>query len=289
MIYLLLTILLNTVIFVLFKLFPRYKVHTLQAIVVNYITCVVTGSIFLGRFPINTGSTHQSWFGWALLMGCMYIGIFNFIAYCTKQYGVTTTSVANKLSLVIPVLFSVWLYHDNLSTVNIVGIIIALPAVYMTTRVKGEKVDLHGVLLPALLFLFSGTLDTMTKYVEHAHLSDVEQQAIFPIHVFATAATIGTVLVLVLLAKKKIQFSFKNVIAGIVLGVPNYFSIYYLIRFLNDKFMPSSSAIAINNIGIVLCSAVLAIVVFRESVTKVRLIGLVLSVIAILLIALHNG
>jgi drug/metabolite transporter (DMT)-like permease len=288
MIYLLLTILLNTVLFIIFKLFPKYQINALPAIVVNYIVCVVTGSLFVGRMPIGNESIRQSWFPWALLMGCLYISIFNFVAYHTKRYGVTTTSVANKLSLVIPVLFSVMMYHDGLTWINIAGILMAFPAVYLTTRVKGEKADLHGVLLPVLLFLCSGLLDSLTKYVEHAHLQDTELQAVFPIHTFATAASIGSLLVIVLLLKKKIQLHAKDIVAGIILGVPNYFSIYYLIRFLNDKFMPSSSAIAINNIGIVLFSAVLAILVFKESLTKVRFVGLLLSVLAIILIA-FNG
>ncbi|MBS1771755.1 MAG: EamA family transporter [Bacteroidetes bacterium] len=289
MIYLLLTILLNTVIFVLFKLFPKYNINALQAIVVNYITCVITGSIFLGRFPISAHSVQQSWFPVSLLMGTMYISIFNFIAYCTKKYGVTTASVANKLSLVIPVLFSVAVYHDKLTIVNIIGIVLALPAVYLTTRVEGEKANMHGVLLPALLFLFSGTLDSMTKYVGATYLPEVEQQAIYPIHVFAVAASLGIIITLVLLLQKRITFSARSVVAGVVLGIPNYFSIYYLIRFLNDKFMPSSSAIAINNIGIVLCSALLAIIVFKESTTNARLLGLILSVVSIILIALNIG
>lgn len=288
MIYLLLTILLNTIIFVLFKLFPKYHINTLQAIVVNYITCVVTGSLFLGRFPIGSESIQQPWFSWTILMGGMYISIFNFIAYCTRHFGVTTASVANKLSLVIPVLFSVIMYGDKLSIIIILGILIALPAVYMATKAGNEKVDMHGFLLPSLLFLCSGVLDAMTKYVGAAYLADAEQQAVYPTHVFAVAATAGLMIEIVLILKGKMRLEVKNILAGIVLGVPNYFSIYYLIRFLNDKFMPSSLAIAVNNIGIVLCSALLAILIFKEKLTKVRIWGLVLSVIAILLIALNG-
>lgn len=288
MIYLLLTILLNTIIFVLFKLFPKYNINTLQAIAVNYITCVVTGSLFLGRFPIGSESIQQPWFLWAMLMGGMYISIFNFIAYCTRHFGVTTASVANKLSLVIPVLFSVTMYGEKLSILNILGILIAFPAVYMTTKAGDEKADMHGFLLPALLFLCSGILDAMTKYVGATHLADVEQQAVYPTHVFAVAASAGVIIAIVLIWQGKARLELKNIIAGILLGVPNYFSIYYLIRFLNDKFMPSSLAIAINNIGIVLSSALLAILIFKEHLTKVRIWGLVLSVIAILLIALNG-
>lgn len=289
MMFLLLTVLLNAVLFILFKLFPKYKVDTLQAIVVNYITCVVTGSLFLGEFPVGSESATQPWIGWALAMGAMYISLFNFIAYCTRNYGVATASVANKLSLVIPVVAAVVLYGERLSIINIVGIALAFPAVYLSVNNKDEHSGKHGMLLPALLFLFSGTLDSITKYVEHHHLQDVKQQAVFPIHVFAVAASIGVVLVLILAAKKKIELHYRNIVAGIVLGVPNYFSIYYLIRMLNDKSMQSSIAIALNNIGIVLLSALAALLFLKEKLTKQRIIGLLLAVVSIVLIAWVNG
>jgi len=285
MIYLMLTVLLNAILFILFKIFPQYKIDTLQTIVVNYITCVVTGSLFLGELPISTQSASQPWAGWALAMGCMYIGLFNFIAYCTRQYGVATASVANKLSLVIPVVAAVLLYNEQLRTINIIGIVIALPAVYLSVSNKDEPTAKHGLLLPALLFLFSGTLDTITKYVEHHHLQDVRLQAVFPIHVFAVAASIGVVLVSVLVLTKKTQLHYRHIVAGVVLGVPNYFSIYYLIRLLKDKTMQSATAIALNNIGIVLVSALAAALFLKEKMTIFRLVGLLLAVISILLIA----
>ncbi|OSZ78041.1 hypothetical protein CAP35_07170 [Chitinophagaceae bacterium IBVUCB1] len=289
MIYLLLTILLNAVLFILFKLFPAYRINTLQAIVVNYITCVVTGCLFLGEMPVTINSPSQAWFPWALAMGCMYIGLFNFIAYCTSTYGVGTASVANKLSLVIPVAASIWLYDERLSVINIIGIIIALPAVYLSIISKKKEATEHGLLLPAMLFVFSGTLDAITKYVEHHHLQDVKLQAVFPIHVFAVAASIGIVLITILVIAGKSKLHIRNIAAGILLGIPNYFSIYYLIRMLNDKTMQSATSIALNNIGIVLVSALAAVWLLHEKLTKQKLAGLLLAVLSIVLIAWRNG
>src|SRR5436190_1016747 len=107
MFYLLIAILLKVVISAIFKLFPRYNIDTLQAIVVNYCVCVITGILFIGHIPLTTGVVHSTWFSWSLLMGVGFITIFNLLAYSTRVDGITTTIIANKLSLVIPAIFSV--------------------------------------------------------------------------------------------------------------------------------------------------------------------------------------
>lgn len=282
MIFLIATVLLNTLLAILFKLFPRFNVNTLQAIVVNYWVCVITGSVFLGHFSVSSESLQQPWFPWALLMGVGFISIFNLIGYCTRVAGITTTTIANKLSLVIPVLVSVLLYHESTGLWKIAGIILAIPAVYFTAH---EKEKSSGSLFwPGLLFVGSGLLDALVKYVEQGYLPQPVVQTVYTIHVFAVAAVSGTVLLTVQLLRRKTVFAWRNILAGICLGVPNYFSIYFLIRLFNSHFLQSSAALPVNNICIVICSSVAAILLFREKATPMRLLGLLLSVIAIMLI-----
>src|ERR1019366_10589500 len=103
MLYLLATILLNVVISAIFKLFPKYNIDTLQAIVANYCVCVITGSFFIGHMPFTAAAIHTTWLPWALLMGVGFICIFNLLAYSTRVDGITSTIIANKLSLVIQI------------------------------------------------------------------------------------------------------------------------------------------------------------------------------------------
>ena len=84
---------------------------------------------------------------------------------------------------------------------------------------------------------------------------------------------------------KKTKLALRNVIAGIIIGIPNFFSIYWLIRMLHSDFMQSSATIPINNIAIVITTCLMAILFFKEKLTTQRAIGLSLSIIAILLIA----
>ncbi len=285
MFYLVATILLNVVISVPFKLFPRFKIDALQAIVVNYFVCVITGSLFMGHFPLQLETVHQPWFPWALLMGAGFISIFNLLAYCMRIDGITTSTIANKLSLVIPVLFSVFLLHEGIGIVKVLGVLLALPAVYLTTRVKEENGKSQKLFWPMLLFAGSGLLDTLVNFVQRNFLSGEAVQATYTITCFATAGAIGVLLVTVLVLTKKIELKARNIIAGICVGVPNYFSIFFLIKALNSNVLQSSAAIPVINIGILVASAVTALVVFREKVNATRIAGLVLAVIAILLIA----
>ena len=112
-----------------------------------------------------------------------------------------------------------------------------------------------------------------------------DEQAVYTIYCFSVAGCVGILLVTTLLLLKKITFHWRNIVVGICVGIPNYFSIYFLIRMLNSSFLQSSAAIPVVNIGILVASSLTAIFFFREKVNTLRITGLVLSIIAILLIA----
>ncbi len=288
MFYLIATILLNVVISVVFKLFPKYNINALQAIVANYFVCVITGCVSTGHIPFTMAAMHVDWLPWAIIMGVSFICIFNLLAYSTRVDGITTTIIASKLSLVIPVIFSLLVYKEHATIAKIAGVLLAFPAVYLTTRVEGDNHKPQSLLWPALIFVGGGFLDTVTNYVQLHFLSTTDSQAAYTIFVFATAATTGAIVIMVLLIMKRITLQWRNLVAGILIGVPNYFSIYYFIRALNSNFLESSASIPVLNIGILAASALTAIIIFKEHVNVLRIIGMVTSVVAILLIAFGN-
>lgn len=288
MIYFILVIVLNTLLSVLFKIFPKYNIDTFQAIVFNYITCVITGTWYLGAMPFTTTQMHAAWLPYAIIMGIAFISVFNLIGYCTKTIGITATTISNKLSLIIPVIISIIAYNETSTTLRIIGILLAIPAVYFSSK-KTEKADKQNSWkLIALLFLLSGLLDSFVKFVETTFLNHTEDQAYYTIYVFSTAAIIGMGILIQNLIRKKTKFEFKNVIAGCILGIPNYFSIYFFIKLLNSHIMNSSAIIPIANIGVVVCAAIAALFLFKERMNKVNTIGLLLGIAAILLIAFED-
>lgn len=289
MLYLIAIVLLNVLLFSIFKMFPKYGISPLQAIAVNYWVCVLTGTMVLSKGIEPIISFNYSWIYWALLLGSMLIALFNLIAYSTKVEGMTTTTIANKLSLVIPVLFAAWLYQEHFGVGKIAGILIAFPAVYLTVKKKQEVAgEVKNLFWPVLLFIGSGILDTLMKYVQTYYLATTADQAIFTIQSFAVAAMLGTAVLVVRIILRKEQLHWKSIVAGVVLGIPNYFSIYYLIRLFHVDFMESSAVIPVNNVSILLCTTLVAFLFFKEQITRLRLVGIILSIISILLIAISD-
>jgi uncharacterized membrane protein len=129
-------------------------------------------------------------------------------------------------------------------------------------------------------------LDTAMKFVQQKHLSTQASQAIYSIHVFAVAGCIGTLIMTYLVLTQKVRLSFRNLIGGIALGIPNYFSIYFFVRMLNSNFLKSSALIPLSNVGVLFASSILALIVFKEKFNSKRWIGLALSVVVIVLLAL---
>jgi drug/metabolite transporter (DMT)-like permease len=287
MLYLILAIALNVIISSLFKLFSRYPVDIMQAVVVNYIVCVVTGCIFIGEVPFNATTFHARWFPASMIMGATFIAIFNLLAYGIKVLGMTTATIANKLALVIPALMSVLLYHEQVGIGKVAGIVLAFPAIYLATKTDGEtrRANAQHLLLTALIFFGGGGLDTAIKYVQATLLVTDSDHAHYALFCFAFAALFGCIIVAVMLALKKTVIKPISILAGIAIGIPNYFSIYYIIRMLNSNVLQSSAAIPVFNIAIVVLSSLTAILLFREKANSSRLIGLALSIVAILLIA----
>lgn len=293
MIYLFLSILLSTFLGVIFVYFNKHKIDIFQAIVFNYWVCVITGSLVLGNFPIHTNSVQTDWFKMSIIMGVLFISVFNLIGISSVLVGATITQTANKLSLTIPVVVSYFLYHENISLLKMIGILLALIAVILTMSKKSsgekKKIPLWEFSLPIVLFVSSGVVDSITKYVQNKYLISEAISKSYIIAGFMVAAIIGSVILLFLYITGRKKFEFKNVLAGIILGVPNYFSIYYLIKALQNKSMNSSATIPINNIGVLFLVSIFGIFIFKEKLTRLNYIGLGLTLLAILFIFLGDS
>jgi len=288
MIYLLGSIVLTSWLTLSFKVAERFQLNPLQVIVFNYIVSVITGSIVNGRVIDYGRDIRLDWFPWACLMGTVFIVLFNIIAFTAQRIGVAVTSVANKLSLVIPFIFSIYLYNEKATWLKIAGVIVALIAVVLTClpakKQEHQQKSRWLYIVPVLLFLGSGLLDTMIKYVEH-HYLNAENVNEYLITAFTMAALLGIVSLSFQFISGRGKFSWKPVVMGALIGIPNYFSIWCLMEVLKQYASNSSAIIPINNMGIVLFSALVAWVAFKERLSLLNWIGIILSLGAIALIA----
>lgn len=286
MIYLILSILCSAAIFIIFKSFERFKVNTFTAIVVNYFIAGVTGFATLGEAPSVERITSAPWFINSLILGVVFISLFNIMAITAQKLGASVASIANKMALIIPVGFAIIYYNDVVNATKIAGIILALIGVYLSTykaKVDGKNFDKRLLAIPLVLFLGSGFIDTFLKYNQDAYLNTNDFDAkLFPAITFLTAFTIG--IVGMSIDKTKRDFSKNTLIGGVILGVINYGSIFFLISIFNHTNLESSVVFPINNMGVVLTTAVASLLIFKEQFSMKNKIGILVSIVALLLI-----
>lgn len=287
MIWLGLSIFFSSFIYVIFKLFERFKVITLQAIVVNYLVAGTTGLI-LSDLSFNFEKVVTAdWLPIVLFMGFLFITMFNIMALTAQRNGLSVASVAGKMSVVIPVTYGLIVYQESTGIIKITGIIIALAAVFFTTTGKDERTTAvfkwRNLLLPSLLFIGSGMIDTFMKVLEKNYM-EPSMESIISACIFFTALLLGTIVIAVDYFKNGTKFQFKSIIAGIALGIPNYFSIVVLFKALASH-SEASFIYPINHVGIVILSTLFGLFLFKEKLRMRNLFGILLAVIAICCIA----
>ena len=133
-------------------------------------------------------------------------------------------------------------------------------------------------------FLNSGIADSLINYTNQYQLQQNEASQ-FTMVTFTASAIVGLAVLLFLLISGKTIFHSKSIAAGILLGIPNYFSIYFLIEALSAFGNDGAFLYPVNNIGIILAGAIGAVLFFGEKLTKVNLVGLAMAVLALLLIS----
>lgn len=293
MFYLILSILCSTSLVVILRAFDKWKIQTEYGIVFNYLICCLTGfvamdnKVLLKEIPL--------WNGWwiCLILGFGFILIFNLIGKSTKLLGVATTSIAFKLSFVIPVIVAILFYGDPLSLTKIIGILTAVLSVFFIAYQpeNADKQDeknepatesfLHkkAWILPLIIFIGSGITDASFNFIQRNY-TPPNFDHIVTIMVFLGAFISG----MVMFGSNKEMYQWKNLLGGIILGVPNYGSLYFLLQALKKSGLTPSTLFPINNLGIVGLSAVCGLFLFSESFSTRKIIGFILAVASIVII-----
>tara|TARA_B100000963_G_scaffold55614_3_gene43762 strand:- start:2646 stop:3488 length:843 start_codon:yes stop_codon:yes gene_type:complete len=277
MISLTLTILFTVSLFIFFKEFDRRNINTHQAITFNYFTAALLATLLYNNPLFFTDIINVSWVYHTTALGMFFVVMFNVMAKTTQKLGISIASIASKMSLVIPVIAALFFQRNlELSMYNYFGIFLALIAIFLTFK-KKQKTQ-KSIKIAIILFFGAGILDSFLDYIREEYLKSINDFNIFIILVFTIAFLTGFVLIIF----KRNKITVRNIIAGILLGIPNYFSIYFVLLSLDS--LGGAIVFPVLNIGVVLISTIFSYLIYKENLNKENWLGIILACISIFLV-----
>ena len=290
MIEITLTIVTFSLMLIIFKYFEIFKVNNLQAIIVNYITAgvlalVADGSVLTNNFSI-TNLFQSTFIYYALIIGVLFIITFNLIAFGTQKIGIAITTVSNKMSMIIPVLIGLFVFEEDKNFLKLIGIVLAILAIFFSCS-KNGKLSFDKKYLPVIILVFigQGIADSTLKWAQEFAINASNNNVFFAT-TFFTAAFSGTLFMMI--QQRKITVTLRSLLWGVILGIPNYFTLYFFVEALSAGVFESSQVFPIVNMGVIVLTAVMGIILFREHLSKSNWMGILLALIAISLITFSN-
>lgn len=281
------SILSSSSLLIFFKLFEKYRVNSLQAITVNYIAAAACGLFFISSDFVLT-SKDWPWYLAASILGCLFAIIFNLSRYTAQKLGIGITSIAMKLGLVFPVLIGILLYNEEFRPINYIGVALGFIAIFLINAMKKndqEHVHKWLYLLPMIVWIGSGLCDS-TVQLANKKFNTASTNGSFAFICFWSAGMASFTFTYF----RKEPWSYKSLAGGICLGIPNYFSIYFLLASLkvmrSDFGLSSSYVFLINNISVVVMSVLIGMIFFKERLRMIQILGLVLAIISLIIIGI---
>ncbi len=269
---------------ILFRLFPKYGVNNLNAIIVNYFTCFTVGSLISRQFLITSDLVSHTWFPYALFLSLTFILFFNVNAFTIQKVGMIITSVFQKLSLVGPVVMGLLVFGESGNLFKYIAIALTVLAILFINYSPKTDSDLSTVkqywYWPLLVFFGSGLIECTLFFAQETGVVSDSGLA-FTSVLFLMAGCWGLLFKLI---TKRWKLSQRDVIAGLCIGVPNFFTIWLIMKGLEVGW-EGSVLFPLNNVGVIFFTAIIGIAVFKEKLNKINLLGLLLASVAVILIS----
>lgn len=289
--FLILCIISSTGIFIIFKSIDRLGIATFPVIVINYLVASVLGFLINSDQVSLDSVLKKEWLPISIIIGVMFILMFFLIAYSTGKAGISVTTVASKMSVIFPIIFSLIIDpNDHLSLIKTAAIFCTVAGVGMTVyKPRKSSFEPAMVYLPLILFIGMGFVDSLVKFAQHRFVGN-NDTALFSAVLFLNAFISG-IAVLIFYPRYHDRFLKPSTWGwGIVLGGVNFGSIFFLVRALNfisieGNNIDSSVVFGLNNLGIVTLSVMVGLFGFREKLIPLNWFGITLSILAIIFFA----
>lgn len=279
MIYLLLAILCSSMVQIVMRLSTDKVKGNMSMLAVNYTTCMLIAAAYTGfgnLLPQAEGLGTAV--GLGFLQGLLYLLAFILLQFNDRRNGVVLSASFMKLGLLVPIGVSIFVFGEQPGVFHITGFIIAVFAIILINY-DPHKATAPGSKLGLIaLLLVGGIGDVMAKLFQEWGNPGLSAQ--FLLYTFAGAL----VLSLILMVWKKERPGRAELLFGILVAIPNYFSSKFLLAALAE--LDAVITYPCYNVGTIMVATLAGIWLFKERLQKHQWIAIAAILAALILLNL---
>lgn len=282
MLYILFSITCNILVSIFLKLAKRYEVDVRQAVMWNYSIAAVLTWLFLKPQLTDLQLQNTPWAVY-ISLGILLPALFVVIALCIRHTGIVRTDVAQRLSLLIPIFASFIIFQEELSPLKITGIAVGFAAIICSipwNSSESTAADSYGWIYLLIVFIGMGFIDVLFKQIAGSGVPF--STSLLFIYSLAFILSLGGIFILS--AAKKLQFSWKYLIPGWILGITNFGNILFYLKAHQAIADRPSLVFASMNIGVIAAGSLVGLWLFNEKLSRLNKIGIFLAFAAIFII-----
>lgn len=278
MLFLILSVICSVTVGVIFKIARTYKTPSAQIVACNYVFALALCYLFFS--PDLT--VLDSFSPWKILipLGFLMPVVFLFLAASIKHMGIAKTDVAQRLSLIISIIGASLFFGEQFSGLKLTTLMFGFPAIILILDKPNENKESKWI-YPALVLFGFGVIDLLFKQIA------LTSSLPFTTSLFVLFSISLVIMVLIngyeiLFANTKMDL--KSIIFGGLVGIFNFGNIFFYLKAHQAFAQNPSTVFAGMNMGVIMIGSLVGIFVFKEKVTKLNLIGLLLALFAVIFI-----
>ena len=214
-----------------------------------------------------------------ICIGITFIASMLVMTYALTVAGVAPVMTSFRLSMLVPVALSVWIWSEPITPLQLIGITLAIVALVLMTHNKSSQHPLKGTKALAIIFvifLIQGIGMTCMRWVHYAGLDPHRINVLMIIG--ATAGTLGWIFVIL----RRQTFSAKDVYVGMGIGLYNAMALSVVLTALS--VVPGTVYFPIVGCSVVLLDNLAAHFFWKEYLTRPAIAGVGLAIVAITMV-----
>lgn len=282
MIYLTIAVLCSVAVSVLLKVLRQKNIDIRQTIVAGYPVAFLLTWFLLNPDVSGLGTLDSAW-GIIIALGILLPAVFIILGRAIESVGMVATDAAQRLSLIIPIVAAFLLFGEVLTSTRIFGLLLGFLALgALIYRPQQGQISRQAKHTPLWLFgvwAGYGIIDILFKQV-------AKQGTAFPLTLFVSFGLAGLLLFIYLLITR-VRWQGNALAAGLLLGALNMGNIYAYVR--AHQLLSESPSIVFTgmNVGVIAVATLIGVGVFKESLNRINVLGLLLAIccVAVLFLA----